>query len=245
MAATTRAPHHDSKQRDPVVSQSDASGSQPASAGQPEQPRRARRLGSRDAIREAAAAHFLEQGYQGTTMDEIAAAAHISKQTIYTHFADKETLFADLVLGNVDRVDGFVSGLVGAVHDAADVHEGLRTIARQYLRIVARPDVLRLRRLIIGEAGRFPELARRYYQQVPERVYTAFAALMKELADDGRLQLTDPVLAANHFAWLIIGTSMDRAMFQGPDEALTDAQVDGLTDAAIRVFMAAYGTADR
>jgi TetR/AcrR family transcriptional regulator, mexJK operon transcriptional repressor len=149
------------------------------------------------------------------------------------------------VLGNVDRVDSFVSGLVGAVHDAADVHEGLRTIARQYLRIVAQPDVLRLRRLIIGEAGRFPELARRYYQQVPERVYTAFAALMKELADDGRLQLTDPVLAANHFAWLIIGTSMDRAMFQGPDEALTDAQVDGLTDAAIRVFMAAYGTADR
>lgn len=210
--------------------------------GQPDrdQPRRARRLASAGVIREAAAALFLENGYQGTSMDDIAARAHISKQTIYTHFADKESLFADLVLGNVDRVEEFVAGISRTVNDAPDVEAGLRQIARQYLGVVIRPEVLRLRRLVIGEAGRFPELARTYYQQVPQRVYTALAVLMQELADGGRLRLTDSVLAANHFAWLVLGTPIDRGMFYGPDETMTDEELDHLADAAVRVFMAAY-----
>src|SRR5579872_1826223 len=79
--------------------------------------RRPGRLASGPAIREAAAALFLEKGYQGTSMDDIAAAAHISKQTIYTHFADKEELFTDLVLGNTERVDEFVRDLVQAARD--------------------------------------------------------------------------------------------------------------------------------
>jgi TetR/AcrR family transcriptional repressor of mexJK operon len=186
------------------------------------------------------AALFLEKGYQGTSMDDIAAAAHISKQTIYTHFADKETLFSDLVLGNVDRVDAFVADITRTVAGATDVEAGLRQVARQYLGVVIRPEVLRLRRLVIGEAGRFPELARTYYERVPQRVYTALATLMQELADEGHLRLTDPVLAANHFAWLSLGMPLDRGMFCGPDETMTDAELDRLADAAVHVFMAAY-----
>src|SRR5579859_5012988 len=87
-------------------------------------PRRAGRLASKGAIREAAAALFLEKGYQGTSMDDVAAAAQISKQTIYTHFASKEELFADLVLGNVERVEEFVSTMAETVNGAGDLEEG-------------------------------------------------------------------------------------------------------------------------
>lgn len=208
---------------------------------QSQRPRRARRLASGSAIREAAAALFLEKGYQGTSMDDVAAAAHISKQTIYTHFADKEALFADLVLGNVDRVEAFVAGIPETVNGAPDVGTGLQEVARRYLGVVSQPEVLRLRRLVIGEAGRFPELASTYYRQVPQRVYTALAQLMQQLADQGGLRLTDPVLAANHFAWLVLGTLFDRGMFYGPDETMTDEDLDRLADSALRVFMAAYG----
>ena len=203
-------------------------------------PRRSPRLASGGSIREAAAALFLEKGYQATSLDEIAAAARVSKQTIYTHFANKEELFTDLVLGNADRVDEFVATVPGAVNDAEDIEAGLRVLARLYIRFVVRPEVLRLRRLVIAEAGRFPGLARTYHERVPQKVYLAFASLFGELSDQGRLQVEDSVLAAHHFAWLIIGKDLDHGMFFDPSIPNAAADLDGVADAAVRVFLKAY-----
>jgi TetR/AcrR family transcriptional regulator, mexJK operon transcriptional repressor len=194
---------------------------------------RAGRLASSGAIRDAAARLFLEKGYQGTSMDDIAAAAQVSKQTIYTHFSNKQELFADLVLSNADRVDGFIAGLdVGP-----NVEEGLVGIARGYVSFVSRPDVIRLRRLVIAVAGRFPELARAYYERVPLRVVSAFANLFEELTREGRLHAPDANVAAEHFVWLTLGASLDRGMFLPPSQ---DDDVDRIADSAVRVFLAAY-----
>ncbi|MEP7105860.1 MAG: TetR/AcrR family transcriptional regulator [Chloroflexota bacterium] len=207
----------------------------------PNRPRRARRLASGGAIREAAASLFLEKGYQGTSMDDIAAAASVSKQTIYTHFANKEELFTDLVLGNAERVAEFTGTIAQTLAAAADLESGLRQVARLYIHFVIRPEVLRLRRLVVGEAGRFPEVARTYYEMVPERVYAGLAALIKELADQGRLRVDDPLLAAHHLAWLILGLPLDRGMFYATDATGRDEDLDQVADAAVRVFLAAYG----
>lgn len=174
-------------------------------------------------------------------MDEIAAAARISKQTIYTHFPSKEQLFADLVLGNADRVEEFAESLIRTFREADELEEGLRRVARMYVAFVVRPEVLQLRRLVLGEAGRFPDLARTYYERVPQRVYSMLAALFNELADEGRLRIDDPRLAAQHFAWLVLGIPLDRGMFLPPADAVGNASVDELAYAAIRVFLAAYG----
>jgi TetR/AcrR family transcriptional repressor of mexJK operon len=204
-------------------------------------PRRAGRLASKGAIREAAAALFLEKGYQGTSMDDVAAAAQISKQTIYTHFANKEELFADLVLGNAERVEEFVGNMAGTVNGAADLEQGIRQLARRYIRLVARPEVLRLRRLVLGEVGRFPDLARTYYDRVPGRVLVGLTALFAELAEQARLHLDDPAVAAQHFAWLTLGVPLDRGMFYPIEETAGDGDLDRMADAATRVFLAAYG----
>jgi TetR/AcrR family transcriptional regulator, mexJK operon transcriptional repressor len=195
--------------------------------------RRAGRLASSGAIREAAAALFLEKGYRETSMDEIAAAAQVSKQTIYTHFASKQVLFEDLVLGNVDRVETFIARL--DVGD--DLDAGLGRLARDYVRFVARPDVIRLRRLVIAEAARFPELARAYYERVPARVVAAFAALFAKLMETGRLKARDPEMAAQHFVWLALGVPLDRGMFLS--EPATD-DLESIAESAVRVFLAAY-----
>lgn len=210
-----------------------------------ERPRRARRLASGGAIREAATALFMEKGYDGTSMDEIAGAAGISKQTIYTHFPSKEQLFADLVLGNTERVEDFADDLIQAFRGADGVEDGLRRVARMYAGLVIQPEVLRLRRLVLAEAGRFPELARSYYERVPERVYGILASLLKELAEAGRLRVADPRLAAQHFAWLILGIPLDRGMFLPAAEASSGFTVGDLADAGVRVFLAAYGETDR
>jgi TetR/AcrR family transcriptional regulator, mexJK operon transcriptional repressor len=197
---------------------------------------RAGRMASGAAIRDAAAALFLARGYQGTSMDDIAAAAHVSKQTIYTHFSDKESLLASLVLANSDRVEGFLGTMISVVRDAASPEEGLRALAQLYLRFVIRPEVLRMRRLVLAEAGRFPELARTYYERVPQRVYATLAGIFTELAQEGRLELDDADRAAQHFAWLVLGEPLDRGMFCDSSSMVTDETAD----AAVRVFLAAY-----
>lgn len=200
---------------------------------------RAPRLASGGAIRDAAASLFLEKGYEGTSMDEVAARAGVSKQTIYTHFPNKEVLFQDLVLGNASRVEEFTAELRRTFDQSDDLATGLRDVARLYARFVIRPEVLRLRRLVLGEAGRFPGLARRYYEMVPERVYQALADLFRELAARGLLSVDDATLAAHHFAWLALGLPMDVAMFD-EGQMPEPAELDRLADAAARVFLAGY-----
>lgn len=205
---------------------------------------RAPRLASAGPIREAAATLFLERGYQGTSMDDIAARAGVSKQTIYTHFPNKEVLFQDLVLGNAGRVETFIAELQRTFDQSTDLATELRGVARLHTRFVIRPEVLRLRRLVIGEAGRFPGLARRYYELVPERVYQALADQFQRLADRGLLSINDATLAAHHFAWLALGTPMDAAMFD-EDRLPEPAELDRLADAAAAIFLAAYAQSPR
>ena len=200
---------------------------------------RAPRLASGGAIREAAAALFLEKGYAGASMDDIAARAGVSKQTIYTHFASKEVLFEDLVMANAGRVDEFITAMRLTSEAAPDAKSGLRAIASLYTGFVIRPEVLRLRRLVLGEAGRFPDLARRYYEAVPARTYAALADLIGGFAERGELRVEDTLLAAHHFAWLTLGLPLDQSMFD-PERLPTENELDRLAGAAVDVFLAAY-----
>jgi TetR/AcrR family transcriptional regulator, mexJK operon transcriptional repressor len=204
--------------------------------------RRTGRLASGGVIMEAAATLFLAKGYSGTSMDEIAAVAGVSKQTVYTHFADKKRLFGDLILRNTERVDDFLEQMDAILRDTVDVEKDLRELARRYIGSVIQQPVLQLRRLVIGEAGHFPDLARTYHDRVPDRVLAVLASQLERLAGRGLLELEDPRLAANHFAALILWVPLDRAMFHVDGESFTAAAVDHLADTGVRVFLAAYGT---
>src|SRR6478672_1234307 len=72
----------------------------------------------RRAIVDAATTAFLRGGYLGTSMDEIAAAAGVSKQTVYKHFADKKRLFSEIVTSMVDEVSDPVHELVTSIKDS-------------------------------------------------------------------------------------------------------------------------------
>ena len=202
--------------------------------------KRAGRLASGGVILDAATTLFLRHGYAGTSMDEIAALAGVSKQTVYTHFADKERLFSDLVLRNTDRVDEFVDALPRLLPDGDELEKDLRSLARRYITTVIQTRVLQLRRLVIAEGSQFPDLARTYYERVPERVLVALGSHLQRLAERGLLRLEDPQLAANHFAGLILWMPLDRAMFRRDEESLTTEELKRLADAGVRVFLAAY-----
>jgi len=195
----------------------------------------------RAAIVEAATTVFLRHGYLGTSMDAIAALAGVSKQTVYKHFADKERLFADVVVATVDEASDPVHAEVLHLQETGDIEADLRDLARRQLAMVMQPRVLQLRRLVIAEAGRFPELGRTFFAQGPGRTMDALATTFTRLAERGLLRVDDAHLAASHFNWLVMSAPLNEAMLLGHDEALDPSAVHRYADGGVRVFLAAYG----
>ena len=193
----------------------------------------------RRAIMEAATALFLRNGYQGTSMDEIAALAAVSKQTVYKNFADKERLFTDIVLGITSRSEEILTAMTQDLRGRADLDQALTELARRYITAVMAPPVLQLRRLVISAADRFPDLARGYYLRAPARALDLLAAAFADLAERGLLELADPALAAGHFAYAVLAIPQDKAMFCVA-ERFTPAELEEYADAGVRVFLAAY-----
>ncbi|HEX2048903.1 MAG TPA: TetR/AcrR family transcriptional regulator [Acidimicrobiales bacterium] len=197
----------------------------------------------RRAILDAAATVFLRNGYVGTSMDEIAALAEVSKQTVYKHFSDKERLFTELVTTTVREASDPVHEEVLSLRDSGDVEADLRDVARRQLVKVMQPQVLALRRLVIGEVARFPQLGRTFYELGPGRTMAAMATAFERLAERGVLRVDDPSLAAEHFNWLIMSTPLNRAMLLGDDEPPSRVELERYADAGVRVFLAAYPAA--
>jgi TetR/AcrR family transcriptional regulator, mexJK operon transcriptional repressor len=207
-----------------------------------EEPRSIRK---RRAILEAATTVFLRNGYLGTSMDEIAALAGVSKQTVYKAFSDKERLFSEIVTNAVNEAADPVYADVLDLKGTADIEAELRGFARRLLGRVMQPRILQLRRLVIGEAGRFPELGRTFHEQGPRRTIAALATVFERLAGRGVLQLDDPLLAAAHFNWLVMSIPLNQAMFLGEDEPPSSAELERSADAGVAVFLAAYGRPHR
>jgi TetR/AcrR family transcriptional regulator, mexJK operon transcriptional repressor len=193
-------------------------------------------------IVEAAAATFLANGYAGTSMDDIAATAAVSKQTVYKHFADKKQLFAEVVLTTTEQVTAVVQMVSAALEDATNLEQGLSELARSLLTTLMQPEMLRLRRLVITTADQFPDIGTAWYQQGFGRVLAALASRFGDLTGLGLLQADDPLLAAHHFAGLLLWLPVNRAMFTG-DHTSSKADLESYADAAAKTFLRAYGAA--
>jgi TetR/AcrR family transcriptional regulator, mexJK operon transcriptional repressor len=195
----------------------------------------------RRAIMEAARTEFLRNGYAGTSMDQIAAIAAVSKQTVYKNFADKERLFTEIITGDISAAEQQSRSVVDALPDSENLEDDLRRFARQHIAIVMQPHLVRMRRVIIAEADRFPELARTWYASGPGRGHATLAERFAELARRGHLRVEDPLLAAQHFNWLVLSIPMNEAMFHGADRQYAPGELERYADEGVRVFLAAYG----
>jgi TetR/AcrR family transcriptional repressor of mexJK operon len=194
-----------------------------------------KRLAILDAAREA----FLSKGYGRTSMDEIAAAAAVSKQTVYKNFADKESLFAEIIDRAVTETEQGAEAVVESWSGSADLEAELLDFARRHIVRVLQPHLVRLRRIVIAEAERFPDLARTWYERAPRSAHRSFAAEFAELSARGVLRIEDADLAAEHFNWLILSIPLNRLMFL-PDTSFSQAELERYAEEGVRVFLAAY-----
>lgn len=190
-------------------------------------------------IIEAATATFLAKGYLGTSMDDVAATAAVSKQTVYKHFPNKQQLFADVVLATTDQVSGAVRMVAAALAEGTDPERGLTEVARKLLLTLMQPDLLRLRRLVIATADQFPDIGSAWYEQGFGRVFAALAERLQDLTDRGLLRSADPLLAAHHFVGLLLWIPVNRAMFTGNHDS-DKADLQSYADQAVSTFLRAY-----
>jgi TetR/AcrR family transcriptional repressor of mexJK operon len=194
----------------------------------------------RRAILSAAQSLFLTNGYRGTSVDQIAAGAGVSKQTVYQHIGDKHELLVAIVNETLGDTMTPILDRIAALADTADIATDLADLARDYISAVLQDPVVQLRRLVIGEANRVPELAQAYYEQAQGRSLNAFTEAFARLRDRSLLAIDEPALAAEHFAFLVIGRCVDQALFLGAESVRTDVDVVALAERGLDVFLSAY-----
>jgi TetR/AcrR family transcriptional regulator, mexJK operon transcriptional repressor len=193
----------------------------------------------RQVIVEAATALFLQQGYLGTSVDQIAASAEVSKPTVYRFFSDKEALLSDIVLSTLDQTGASFRTHLASLQNAGDLTSELRQVANSYIALVTQPSVLRLRRLVIGASPQLPDLAHAYYERGPERTLHALADLFQHLASRGLLHVDDPMIAATQFAFLVVGPVLDKSLFCG-DHPFSRQQRATQAIAGVNAFLSIY-----
>jgi len=193
----------------------------------------------RRAILQAAEALFLDRGFVGASVEDVAVRAAVSKQTIYKQFESKAALFVAVVQDMTGEAADRVQVEMADPQTEADVVRALMGHGERLLSIVLTPRLLRLRRLVISETDRFPELGRALYEGGPGRAIAGLAAALQRWAERGLLALDEPMVAATQFNWLVMGDPVNRAMFFGAVHLTAGEQERHLTQ-GVRVFLAAY-----
>ena len=198
-------------------------------------------IAKRRAILAAAEEAFLAARYDSVTMDEIAELSRVSKQTVYAHFGTKDQLFVELVTAMTRDAGDEVLAEAVVPETQAQVGATLERVLGHQLAVVLSPRLVRLRRLVIGELPRFPELARAVFEQGPRRAVSTLEELLRELDARGWVRVPEARTAAEQLNWLVMGAPTNAAMFLGDDVAPAPAERQAHVRHAVAMFLAAYG----
>jgi TetR/AcrR family transcriptional repressor of mexJK operon len=162
-----------------------------------------------DKILDVATALFLSRGFAATSVEAVASRARISKRTFYHRFRDKAELYRAVVRRLLEHwLPEFE-----AVFDApAPLDVLLGRSARRMLAVALTPEALALRRLLLSEAERFPELVHIAIEQGATRGIERIAALLEDERRSGRIELADCRFAAMQFQEMVLSIPLRRAM---------------------------------
>ncbi|MBD2666977.1 TetR/AcrR family transcriptional regulator [Richelia sinica FACHB-800] len=185
-----------------------------------------------EAILAGAMQEFLAHGFAAATMDRVTAAAGVSKTTVYSYFQDKEDLFTKLIEQLTE--DGYEE--VFNPHDPqflqGEPQVVLRRIATNILNETTCENIfLNLVRVIIGESGRFPSLARIFIEKTDKRILELMTGYF---AAHPELQLPDPEVAARMFLGTLVHYTILQYMLHGAD--IVPMEGDRLIDNLVHVL---------
>jgi AcrR family transcriptional regulator len=191
----------------------------------------------REAILDAAAEVFLEEGFAAASMSAIATRVGGSKGTLYNYFKSKEALFEAYIRRHCAWQQEAMFALLAP---DSSIGEALTQFGRSFLASVLSEFSLRNYRLVVAEALRAPEIGQAFYQAGPLSGVARLAAHLERAARDGQLQLDDPMSAAHQFIGLCQNRLMKARLCNAISE-LTSTEIDAEVAAAVTTFLRAFG----
>jgi TetR/AcrR family transcriptional regulator, mexJK operon transcriptional repressor len=207
-------------------------------AAKPAGPGRPKDLGKRAAILDVAKRLFSHNGFDGVSMDQIAAEAGVSKLTVYSHFGDKESLFSSAIRAKCEEQMPptlFLAGLEG------NLREQLTTIARAFFALVTSEESIGMHRMMMMPGTGDSHVRELFWQAGPQQVKDAFAEFLRARVARGELQVTDIARAASQFFCLIKGeTHMQLLCGMCCSSPVSDTESH--IEATVDLFLRAYGS---
>lgn len=190
----------------------------------------------REKILAAATDLFLSRGFGATSIEAVAARAKIGKRTFYHRFRDKSALFRAVIERLLQR---WLPQFDAAFEEPAPLETILVRSARRMLALALEPEALALRRLLLVEAGRFPELVEIAIKEGATKGIERIAVLLADATRAGRLQVADPIFAAIQFQEMVLSVPMRRAM--GFGKSFNEAELDDWAVRSVGLFLHGCG----
>jgi TetR/AcrR family transcriptional regulator, mexJK operon transcriptional repressor len=205
-------------------------------------PGRPKDLEKRAAILEAAQNLFLSRGFEGTSMDAVAAEAGVSKLTVYSHFGDKDTLFVSAVQSRCERQ--LPEAMFHVPPHGTPIRKALLAIAHGFHELAHSPETVALHRMMIANSGQSTHLAELFFEAGPKRTLASFERFLREAIAAGELEIKEPARAAGHFLVMLKGLSHMRQLV-GCGAPMSDKDRDAHIKSVVDMFLRAYRADDR
>jgi TetR/AcrR family transcriptional repressor of mexJK operon len=199
-------------------------------------PGRPKDLEKRAAILAAAKRLFPLSGFEGTSMDTIAAEAGVSKLTVYSHFTDKETLFVAAIRA---RCTDQVPDALFDVDTSGPVRGQVEAIARAFLALITSPEAISLHRLLTSSGSSSPKLAQLFWEAGPLRMRQSFEQFLKQEVEAGKLDIPDITRAASQFFALLKG-ELHARLLCGCTQSITLEDIDEHVTATVDMLLRAW-----
>jgi AcrR family transcriptional regulator len=179
----------------------------------------------------------MEEGYAAASMSAIAARVGGSKGTLYNYFRSKAELFTAMIREDCERGRETLFDLETA---GGDLEKMLLGLGRGFVRLMLSEDILVMHRIVVAESSRFPEIGEAYFEAGPKRGKALLVALLVDAVAEGKLKPLDADRAADQLAELFLAGLYRRRLWNVGSPP-TEADIEANVQAAVAVFMAAYG----
>ena len=199
-------------------------------------PGRPKDLEKRAAILEAAKRLFPQHGFEGTSMDAVAAEAGVSKLTVYSHFGGKESLFVETIRC---KCDGLLPRTLFDVDVDAPVRSRLLGVARAFFTLMMSEGALGMHRTLVASSQQSPKLAKLFWEAGPMQVQAALAEMLQQEVVARHLDIADTRRAASQFFALLKGEHHARMLFGCGQPTATETEAH--LEATVDMFLRAYG----
>jgi AcrR family transcriptional regulator len=192
----------------------------------------------RSAILNAALEVFLQSGFEGASMAEIATRVGGSKATLYGYFKSKAELFVAVINEEASRQ---VEPIFAALDQSADnLPTVLQRFGERVTEFLCTQTSVQMRRIILAEAGR-SDIGMRFFQTALQRGIHELAVFLEKQMNLGRLKKSDSVLAATHLVALLECETLTPCLY-GAMNSPSKKQITTLVRRALNVFLGAYST---